>query len=218
MLIRHGEADCNVRQVVGGERGCTGLSPEGKDQVRSLTGRLNATGELAGATVLYSSVLRRAVQTAELISAVLGGLDVIQDCDLCEIHPGECDGMAWEELEVSFGNPDFSTHPERQLSPGGESWSEFMIRVKSALSDLVARHPGQTVVVASHGGVIDGSLVNFAGKQGFGSGLGFGPQNTSITEWAHCQDRWRLLRYNDAAHLYGAWSAEPVPDRRAPGV
>ncbi|MHB1486760.1 MAG: histidine phosphatase family protein [Acidimicrobiales bacterium] len=206
VLIRHGEADCNVRQVVGGSRGCTGLSEAGIDQARVLARRLGLTQELCGTDVLYSSVLRRAVQTAEIIAPELGGLEIITDCDLCEIHPGECDGMSWEELEVRFGNPDFSVHPERPLSPGGESWSEFMSRVRSALSCLVERHPGQRVVVASHGGVIDGSVVNFAGYQGFGPGLGFGPENTSITEWAHHQGRWRLLRYNDAGHLNAPWT------------
>ena len=206
VLIRHGEADCNVRQVVGGAKGCTGLSEEGIAQAHILARRLERTQELAGTDVLYSSVLRRAVQTAEIIAPVLGGPPVVTDCDLCEIHPGECDGMSWEDLEVRFGNPDFSVHPERPLSPGGESWLEFMDRVRSALGRLVERHQGQRIVVSSHGGVIDGSIVNFAGHQGFGPGLGFGPNNTSITEWAHHQGRWRLLRYNDAGHLCATWT------------
>jgi broad specificity phosphatase PhoE len=57
---------------------------------------LSATGELGRVDALLASILPRAVETAELIAPALG-LDpdsVDQDCDLCELHPGECDGMS----------------------------------------------------------------------------------------------------------------------------
>ena len=62
--MRHGEAVCNVTGVCGGPLGCTGLTERGRAQVAVLRDRLAGTGELAGADVLYSSVLPRAVETA----------------------------------------------------------------------------------------------------------------------------------------------------------
>ncbi len=65
VLIRHGEAICNVAGVVGGHVGCTGLSPTGRRQAEALAARLMETGELADVTALYASVLTRALETAE---------------------------------------------------------------------------------------------------------------------------------------------------------
>src|SRR4051812_23112762 len=72
VLIRHGESQCTVDGVVGGDRGCTGLSDEGRRQCGQLRERLLRTGELAGTDVVLTSVLPRAIETAELIAPGLG--------------------------------------------------------------------------------------------------------------------------------------------------
>ena len=72
VLIRHGEAECNVNRVVGGLKGCTGLTDLGRRQVAVLADRLYESGELRDATALYSSVLPRAVETAERLRPVVG--------------------------------------------------------------------------------------------------------------------------------------------------
>ena len=61
VLLRHGEAQCNLNRVVGGRTGCTGLSDLGRRQVAALADRLYESGELRRATALYASVLPRAV-------------------------------------------------------------------------------------------------------------------------------------------------------------
>lgn len=205
VLVRHGEAECNRRRVVGGPRGCQGLSPLGVTQVEALARRLERTAELGpGVARLYSSVLPRARQTAAILAPALGRSpgDVVERCDLCELHPGAADGLSWTELEERFGTPDFSTEPDRPLAPGAETWTGFVERVAGALSSLVEAHPGEVVVVACHGGVVDGSLISFLGDgTSRGTGGGFGAANASITEWRVRRGRWRLVRYNDVAHL-----------------
>ena len=200
VLVRHGEAECNAREVIGGHGGCTGLSPLGVAQAEALRDRWEATGEMREATALYASVLPRAIQTAEIIAPALGDLPITAECDLCEMHPGECDGMTWVDFARTYPTPDFSLEPDRPLSPGGESWSEFQQRVDTSLRALADRHEGETVVVACHGGVINSSLValGFAKPQ---VRLDLRTLNSSITEWEREGDRWRLLRYNDSAHL-----------------
>lgn len=207
-LIRHGESEAQRRRVVGGSRGCTGLSDRGVAQVMALADRLASTGEMEGATVLYASVLPRAIQTAELLASCLGHLPVLTDCGLCELHPGEGDGLSWAELQTTYPVPDFATHPDLPFSPGGESWTTFLARARAALLALVERHRGEQVVVGTHGGVIDGSLLSFLdiggvpGRAGAKGGA-LGAANASITEWEHQAGRWRLLRYNDTTRLTG---------------
>lgn len=201
VLVRHGEANCNAEGIVGGHLGCTGLSALGVAQAEALRARWEETGEMRRADALYASVLPRAIQTAEIIAPALGHLDLTTDCDLCELHPGECDGMTWEEFSHLYPRPDFRLDPDRPLSPGGESWSGFLRRVDRTLRALAERHDGETVVVACHGGVVNASLVAFLGLAHGGTGLDLRTRNASITEWEREDGRWRLLRYNDSAHL-----------------
>lgn len=201
VLIRHGESQVTVDQVVGGHAGCTGLSPLGRKQASLLRDRLVRTGELAGAAALYASVLPRAIETAEIIASALGSgdLPVRQDCGVCEIHPGEADGLTWQEFNDRFGPvpPDRFT----PWAPGAETWAEFAVRAGATLRALVARHQGETVVVACHGGVIEASLVVLGGLP-IDSPFDKHIENTSITEWVlPATGRPQLWRFNDAAHL-----------------
>jgi len=210
VIIRHGEANCAVGHVVGGHRGCTGLSPLGQGQAEALRRRLARTGELAGADVLLTSVLARAIETAEVIAPAVGTGDLVakQDCDLCEMHPGEADGLSWEECDRRYGHLDMEADPYRPVSPGGESQAALMLRVAVTLHRLAATHAGQFMVAVAHGGVVDGSLhafMNLPLRRGFE----LRTINTSITEWILPVSgeggtrRWRLRRYNDASHLEG---------------
>lgn len=191
--------------MVGGHRGCTGLSPTGREQAGRLAERLHRTGELAGAAALYASVLPRAVETAEAIAGAVGGPPLATDCDLCEQHPGDADGMTWAEAEAAYGPSPSPGDPHRPLFPGGEAWADMVERVASRLAKMAAEHPGQLTVVACHGGVVRASLVAFLAPAEMDV-LGLdSPENTSLTEWVHAPGAgWRLVRYNDFAHLLGA--------------
>ena len=206
VLVRHGEAECNVNRVVGGLKGCTGLTDLGRRQVAALADRLYESGELREATARYSSVLPRAVETAERLRPVVGSGPralgpVIQRDDLSELHPGQCDGMPWGEVVEVFGVPDWDRDPGIRIAPGGESWSEFVVRASDAVRDVVARHPGELVVAAVHAGVVEACMISY---------LGVPPEtyrrgwvrivHASMTEWEWLpsEDRWVLLRFNDS--------------------
>jgi probable phosphoglycerate mutase len=209
VLIRHGEAECNLNRVVGGVTGCTGLTDLGRRQVSALADRLYESGELREATTLYSSVLPRAVETAERLRAVVGPGPsalgpVVQRCDLCELHPGESDGMSWDEVVEAFGVPDWDRDPGAPLAPGGESWSGFIGRAADAVRDVARRHPGELVVAAVHAGLIEACLISFLGvppdvyRRGWVHIV-----HASITEfaWVPDEDRWVLMRFNDACGI-----------------
>ena len=77
-----------------------------------------------------------------------------------------------------------------------------MTRVIDALHDLTDRHAGETIVVACHGGIVDTSMLQLLGMDGGYVPSRFVTENASMTEWTRRRDRWRLVRYNDGAHLH----------------
>jgi probable phosphoglycerate mutase len=202
VLIRHGESVSTVERRIGGVRTCGGLSPLGRKQAEALAVRLARTGEIQ-ADVLVSSTMRRAVETAEIIAPALGDLPFERIADLGEHEPGEdCDGMTFDAFVERYGQPDWMGDPYLVGFPGGETIADFKHRAAKSLHQLAHEHESATVVVACHAGVIDVALRSFLNLSLTG-GFELGTVNTSITELLHTGPRWRLLRYNDAAHLEG---------------
>jgi broad specificity phosphatase PhoE len=220
VLIRHGEAECNVSGICGGQIGCKGLTDRGRQQVDALRDRLADTGELSGADALYASILPRAIETAERLAPSLAASvddgagdpsipQLVTECGLCELHPGEADGLSWTEFIERFSPLDWDTDPDQPIAPGGESWTGFVNRVSGTLDVLSARHPGQLVVVACHAGVIEASLLSKLPVAGGleGARLQLRTEHASMTTWEIAGERWRLLGYNDVARVGG----HPVP-------
>lgn len=204
-LIRHGEAVTNVEPIIGGMRGDTGLSPLGVQQAEALRDRLAASREIA-ADILIASTLPRARQTAEIIAPAFG-VPIVWEDDVQEMRVGEADGLRLDEFARRYGVPDNARDPYRPIAPGGESWARFLLRVGTTLHRIAATHDGQTVVIVCHGGVIDGSMICFLGMNTQSlPPADFHTHNTSITHWerrarASHPPRWRLVAYNDVAHL-----------------
>lgn len=200
VMVRHGEAIAAVERRVGGHEGCTGLSDLGRQQAELLRERFAATGFRPDAVV--TSVLARAVETAEIVAPGVGHdpAAIPRRCELCEVHPGEGDGLTWEVFRGRYGPADPVEQTDRPLSPGGETIGEFSERVRGALRRLEGEHRGETVLVVCHGGVIMAAAVEFLGLT---PGWFFDVMaNTAITEWVrHGDDKWLLGRFNDAAHL-----------------
>jgi probable phosphoglycerate mutase len=209
VLVRHGEAECNLNRVVGGVKGCTGLTALGRRQVAALADRLYESGELRDATTLYSSVLPRAVETAQRLRAVVGPGPaalgpVVERCDLCELHPGESDGMSWDEVVEVLGVPDWDVDPDVPIAPGGESWSGFIVRASDAVRALARCHPGELIVAAVHAGVIEACLISFLGMppERFWRGwVHIGHASMTEFAWVPGEDRWILMRVNDACGI-----------------
>jgi 2,3-bisphosphoglycerate-dependent phosphoglycerate mutase len=192
------------------------LTEEGRRQAGVLHDRLRATGELAAASCLVSSVLPRAVETAETIAPAVGrgDLETGRDCGLCELHPGKADGLTEVELEARFGRPDWRRDPATPIAPDGESLVSFFVRATRALLRLVEAHPGEMVAAVTHGGVVEAAMVGFLGLRFEAGAIGLDPAPCSMTWWSYDGERrpprWRLERYNDAAHLLWRHSTEPV--------
>jgi probable phosphoglycerate mutase len=202
LLVRHGESVCGVNGIVGGERGCTGLTERGLAQARALADRLAKEG--FSTDVLLASTLPRAHQTAEPIGVALG-LEPSSDPDLVEFIPGEIDGTPWDDWERF----DVVAEPDRPMSAGGETLNIFRTRVTSLLDRLASLHNGKTVVAVCHGGIV---YMSFRVLMGIPTDreLTADVDNTSITEWRYADRGWHLVRFNDVAHLHGSDLLESV--------
>lgn len=203
-LIRHGEAVVNVKPIVGGMRGDTGLTELGILQAERLRDRLSATREIH-ADLLIASTLPRARQTAEIIAPALDR-PIVLDEEFQEMRVGEADGMPNREAWQKFGLPIVDRDAFHRIAPGGENWAEFTLRVATALTRVTREHQGKTIVIVCHGGVVDASFIYFFGLNSMAPpDTGFYTYNTSITHWEeYLHDgypRWRLLSYNDWFHL-----------------
>src|SRR4051812_6666255 len=127
VLVRHGEARAGVEHFIAGHDACTGLTERGRDQAARLRDRLQRTREFEP-DVMYASVLRRAIETAEIVGPAFPDLGVTQECDFCEQHAGEAEGLSIGEYTARYGDIDHPD-PDRPMSPGGESPRMFDARV-----------------------------------------------------------------------------------------
>jgi probable phosphoglycerate mutase len=202
VIIRHGESCAQEAGIFSGHDTCTGLTDLGRRQATALHERLARTNELGPIDVVYTSILARSIETAEIIAPALGDVPPRRECDWCEIHAGSAEGRTYAEFFDEYPPGDDPIDPFRSRLPDGETWAQFYVRVGSRLRRVPGEHPGQTVVVVGHGGTVGASFVAL-GNTPMRGGTAFTHEaiNTSITEWRHTSNSWRLVRFNDAAHL-----------------
>ena len=213
VLVRHGQGICNVERTIEGRATCRGLSDLGRAQGAALAERL--AKENFKPDVVVSSPIRRAAETAAIIASTIQSAEPIFDADFEEVRPGEAEGMTWDQYSAFFGTTE-GWDPNVPFAPGAEAWRAFALRVANALNRVTKTYDGKTVLVVAHGGVVDASMFHYFGLDPqVQSPIDFETSNTSITEWqlrtwklatpeAPDRDpvhRWRLNRYNDAAHL-----------------
>jgi probable phosphoglycerate mutase len=204
LLVRHGDAHAGFDGVVSGRTGCLGLTDLGRRQAAALRDHLAETGRVQ-ADVLLASELPRAIETAQIIAPALGfdPGSIPQDCDLCEVHTGEADGLAWSEYATTYGSFDMEAEPDRVFAPQGDSWNSFHERVDAVMAKIARTYEGQVVVAACHAGVIMASLRTRLGIPHPSNGTQLRPSNTGVTEWEYdpVRDLWLLHSFNEATHL-----------------
>jgi probable phosphoglycerate mutase len=198
-LIRHGDYD----ELVDGKAvENPGLSPKGARQVQLLRDRLARTGEIK-ADALIASPARRAHEMAETLAPVLGA-PVTLDVDLEEWR---CDrgALSPEEFTARWQRVSHAQRPFFQWVEGGESFVELTARVQLAINRIWQEHVGKTIVLVTHGGVIQASFAYFFNLSAT-TIPGISTENTAITHWIRSADanRWTLKGHNDHAHLQGA--------------
>jgi len=150
MLVRHAEIERRYQHAFGG-RIDMHLSPRGRAQARTLAEFLHGKPIAA----IYSSPMKRVQQTLAPFlhngapaQTILPGLQ--------EVDFGDWSGHNWNQVREKFGVHPYDWLDEIELGavPNGENGVQFRARVESCLYEIIRRHPGETVAIFSHGGVI----------------------------------------------------------------
>ena len=149
-LLRHGEVESRYHRVFGGRIDME-LSPHGHQQARLLADYLRSTSMDA----VYVSPMKRAQQTLIPLTPYCRRAPTVLP-GLCEVDFGDWTGMGWQQVREQFQVEPFEWLDKlvNATIANAESVQEFRDRVEPCLKQILRAHPGQTVVVICHGGVI----------------------------------------------------------------
>jgi 2,3-bisphosphoglycerate-dependent phosphoglycerate mutase len=196
IVIRHGETAWNREKRMQGTTD-TPLSDVGRAQAQAL-GRRLAGHDF---TALYTSDLSRARSTALAISEHTGH-EIVAEPRLQERRFGIFEGLTVEEIVSRYPEEHArfaSRDPDYEI-PGGESARGFTQRCLGCLAEIADRHPGQEVVVITHGLVLD-SLYRAAHGLDYGERRPVPLINASLNFFGYGGGAWRLELWGDISHL-----------------
>jgi broad specificity phosphatase PhoE len=148
LLARHGESDWN-RDARWQGHADRPLTERGHTQARELAERL-AHVDL---DAIYSSDLRRATETAEIVARTKG-LEVKTSTALREVDVGSWAGLTRAEAEQRYPEGYRRWLAGFEGWDDGETYDQMSIRVVEAVRDIADAHPGERVLVLAHGGSI----------------------------------------------------------------
>jgi broad specificity phosphatase PhoE len=232
-LIRHGESTGNAAAaaanaasaeviVIDKRDADVSLSPVGVQQSEALSVGLGPLLD-GRPLLLWSSPYVRAMQTAEVSFAAVGSpqpiavderlrdrelgiLDLLTTKGVANRYPIEAERRRW--LGKFYHRP-----------PGGESWTDVVLRLRSFLRDLeqLPGVPDDTrAVIICHDAIVllfRYVLQQLSEAQALEIGATEPVRNVSITQFDRGNDgRWQLIRYNDVSHLEQAGA--PITEHR----
>jgi probable phosphoglycerate mutase len=199
-LLRHGHQEVNQLFNIKMERPDPELSDQGRLQAK-LLGQHLAKRHI---TALYTSDLKRAVQTAESVNRYLR-LPLDRKPHLWEIEIGEVSIKGWDQVALEYPSfyPEFQQNRVDLVCPGAESGLNVQQRAMLVLEELVTLHPPKSnLAIMCHSGVI---MVLLTAIQGLPQEQRFRFQinhcSISIVEYDTEDQSFRILSNNDTTHL-----------------
>jgi probable phosphoglycerate mutase len=198
-IVRHGETSWNAEHRIQGQLDAL-LSETGHAQAQALA-RALANEDFAA---VYSSDLSRARATVAPY-ALLKKIEVIPDETLRERHYGIFQTHTYAEVQVKYPE-DYARFDRRDPAYDfrtGESLSSFSIRSIKAVQDIATRHAGQSLLIVTHGGVLDHLYRHINGLD-LSSPRDFRIPNCGINRVELDGTRWRIHTWADTAHLKNA--------------
>ncbi len=199
ILVRHGETESNVKQLWYGAMDAP-LTERGRLQVAAAAKGMAVLNRRFPADVFYVSPLLRAKSTAAAIAEVIAMQPLVEE-GLREFDLGDWEGRTFQDLRETENLWGRWAEDATFAPPNGESPVSFNQRVMQAMQALVARHPGQTILVVSHGAVISNVLMTWLGEDPR-DWRRWDPPNCSISViQSHKGARWEPILVNDISHL-----------------
>ena len=227
-LVRHGQSAGNVAAAAAeaaglpridlATRDCdVPLSPLGETQAAAVARWFAALPADARPEVILASPFRRAAATAGAIGAALAPAALQRDERLREREFGILDGLTYSGVATLF--PDQAAAHARlgkfyHRPPGGESWADVTLRLRSLVASLGIAHRDRRVVIVAHQVVVL-CLRYIVEAMDEADILGIDAAapvaNGSVTEYAFADGVPRLIRYNDI-HPVAAAPVTSAPD------
>jgi probable phosphomutase (TIGR03848 family) len=158
LLVRHGQTPTTGKVLPGRAKGLH-LGDVGLAQAAKAGERIGALKKISA---VYASPMERTQETAAPIAKATG----------CRIRTraglNECDFGQWtgKNLADLRKLPEWRTvqsYPSGFRFPKGESFPEMQARISGAITDIVAAHPGETVVAVSHADTIKAAIASAMG-------------------------------------------------------
>ncbi|HBE13548.1 MAG TPA: hypothetical protein DCY74_05200 [Clostridiales bacterium] len=205
LIVRHGETLGNIQGLFIGHTDME-LSEIGKKQAQLLADRL----ENENIDVIYSSDLKRAVQTIEPYARRTG-----KDIQLCknlrEIHGGKWENVPFSELPIRF--PDTYTRWISDIGlvrcDDGESTMELKTRVLDTIYDIARKNDGKKVLIATHAIPIKMLYIylnQIPSSQWYQVSW---VKNASITQLIFDHGQWNMITWDATDHLSSLETAFP---------
>jgi probable phosphoglycerate mutase len=196
IIVRHGQTEWNIKGIRQGHLDSP-LTGRGLAQAKALGQRL-AREKFS---VLYSSDLGRAIETAREIVSVTGH-QIVTDARLRERHLGIFQGLNADEINERYPEERrlLRTSGPGYVIPGGESMIQQVERNVAFLDSLAVRHAGETIVVVTHGGVVSGFFRHTLAIP-LDAPRRFEFVNAGLNVFAHEDGNWLLLTWGDVSHL-----------------
>ena len=197
ILIRHGESEFNLIKKYTGQLDVA-LTEKGVEQAR-LTGEYILKNYKIDK--IYSSDLKRAINTATPISEPLG-LEISTDQRLREIYAGEWQGLYFEDVKTLYKDEydRYKSDKVNNRTRGGEGLGDVMKRTLEAVTEIAESNDGKTVLISTHNGPLMTLTAPFLGiplndMQSL--------PNNSITELEYENGSFKPIRIGYAEHLAG---------------
>jgi 2,3-bisphosphoglycerate-dependent phosphoglycerate mutase len=204
-LVRHADAIPEADEIIpSGIYDDLPLSRTGRKQAQALAERLGGLSFDA----MYSSPLRRCLETAAPLAERLGMTPIVEErlkeIKLGNIRPLPADGQnlaaltkALQERQIDIVRNAGETGHWDEI-PDSEQSSAFRRRVIESLDEVVSKHIGQRIIAFAHGGVINAYIAEVLGLE---KDFFFPAANTSISIVRASAKRRVLYVLNDIGHI-----------------
>ncbi|HEY5383297.1 MAG TPA: histidine phosphatase family protein, partial [Candidatus Paceibacterota bacterium] len=162
-FIRHGQTDFNKQGRPQGQEIDAPLNDEGVRQVEEAAQHLPDNIHF-----IISSPLKRAHQTANILNKKLN-IDIQFNDYIKELKYGSLAGKLWSEIEIETADTDVHEKDRRAVfdyrSFGGESSDDLKQRVTKFIEEVKEKHQDKTILITTHGGVIDAMHLLYPQKE-----------------------------------------------------
>lgn len=197
IVVRHGETLWNTQGRWQGHDDSS-LTPKGLSQAEAV-GRHLSNEDFS---IIYTSDLGRARHTAEIIADATGKT-VKSETRLRERHLGVFQGLTVSEMAEQYPElfHQYQQGDSNFIIPEGESLQQKHNRSIACFTDIASRHPGDAIVVVTHGGVINALARHAAGIPLDAEVSPLKIWNAGINTFLYQNAKWEIVAFGEVSHL-----------------